>query len=37
MTARFETWAADLGEAQQGFRERCRLSPNTPLAGPSMK
>ena len=37
MTARFETWAADLGEAQQGFRERCRLSPNTPLAGPSFK
>jgi hypothetical protein len=36
MTARFETWAADLAEAQQVFRERCGLSPSTPLAGPSM-
>jgi hypothetical protein len=37
MTARFETWAADLAEAQQVFRERCGLSPSTPLAGPSTK
>jgi hypothetical protein len=36
MTARFETGVFDLAEAQQGFRERCGLSPNTPLAGPLM-
>jgi hypothetical protein len=36
MTARFETWVSDLTEAQQVFRERCGLSPSTPLAGPSM-
>jgi hypothetical protein len=36
MTARFETGVSDLAEAQQVFRERCGLSPNTPLAGPSM-
>ena len=33
MTARFETWVPDLAAAQQVFRERCRLAPNTPLAG----
>jgi hypothetical protein len=37
LTARFETWASSLAEAQQMFRERCRLSPTTPLAGPSIK
>jgi hypothetical protein len=36
MTARFETGVSDLAEAQQVFRERCGLSPNTPLAGPLM-
>ncbi len=34
ITARFETWVSDLAEAQQVFRERCGLSPSTPLAGP---
>ena len=33
MTARFETWVPDLAAAQQMFRERCGLSPDTPLAG----
>ena len=33
MSARFETWVPDLAAAQQGFRERCRLAPSTPLAG----
>jgi hypothetical protein len=30
MTARFETWVPDLAAAQQVFRERCRLAPDTP-------
>jgi len=33
MTARFETWVPDLATAQQVFRERCGLAPNTPLTG----
>jgi hypothetical protein len=33
MTARFETWVSDFAAAQQVFRERCGLSPSTPLAG----
>jgi len=36
-TARFETWVPDLAAAQQVFRERCRLAPNTPLAAPAPK
>jgi hypothetical protein len=35
MTARFETWVADLAAAQKVFRERCHLAPSTPLAGPA--
>ncbi|MBQ0819674.1 hypothetical protein KBI52_05500 [Microvirga sp. HBU67558] len=35
MTARFETWVPDLAAAQEAFRERCRLAPSTPLAGPA--
>jgi hypothetical protein len=35
LTARFETWVPDLAAAQQVFRERCRLAPSTPLAGPA--
>jgi hypothetical protein len=34
MTARFETWVSNLAEAQQVFRERCGLAPNTPITGP---
>ena len=37
MMARFETLAPDFAAAQQVFRERCRLAPNTPLAGPASK
>jgi hypothetical protein len=37
MTARFETWVPDLAAAQQVFRERCGLSPGTPLAGAAPK
>lgn len=33
MTARFETWVPDLAAAQQVFRDRCGLAPNTPLDG----
>jgi hypothetical protein len=36
MMAQFETSVPDLAAAQQVFRQRCGLSPNTPLAGPSM-
>jgi hypothetical protein len=34
MIARFETWVPDLTTAQQVFRERCGLAPNTPITGP---
>jgi hypothetical protein len=36
MTARFEIWVPVLAMAQQVFRERCGLAPNTPISGPSM-
>ncbi len=37
MTARFEGLLPDLQTAQQVFRERCGLGPNTPLTGAAPK
>jgi hypothetical protein len=33
--AQFETSVPDLAAAQQVFRQRCGLGPDTPLAGPT--
>jgi hypothetical protein len=35
MMAQFETSVPDLAAAQQVFRQRCGLGPDTPLAGPT--
>jgi len=37
MMARFETWVPNLAQAQQVFRENCRLDATIPITGPSMK
>jgi len=37
MMARFETWIPDLAQAQQTFRERCRLDATTPISDPSTR